>query len=132
MHVGAQIIQRQYPDTVFLTKPSSSFHYLYSNKQLCALQIFETTTVVKEGTDKARVRTPFVDKIRAVCKKNNISGFYIFVNTKYDVMTRIKVSDNLGQVPCIHKVTQRDGEPVNYLFDLSDEKNVVLKQCSST
>ena len=47
-------------------------------------------------------------------------------------MTRIKVSDNLGQVPYRHKVTQRDGEPVNYLFDLSDEKNVVLKQCSST
>ena len=132
MHLGATLIQRKCPSLEFLTKGSSPFHYIYDKKMLSGLVIFENTTAVKKGTNKATVCVPIIDKIRGVCKKNKIKGFYSFVNAKHNVMIRIKVSDEKGETPCRHKITRRHDEPVNYLFDLSDDKNIMFIQCSST
>ena len=123
MHLGATLIQRKCPSLEFLTKGSSPFHYIYDKKMLSGLVIFENTTAVKKGTNKAAVCVPIIDKIK---------GFYSFVNAKHNVMIRIKVSDEKGETPCRHKITRRHDEPVNYLFDLSDDKNIMFIQCSST
>jgi rRNA-processing protein FCF1 len=93
--------------------------------------VFDNNTKIVDRQSKAPIPVAVVDKIRGVCKKNKIKGFFIFVNVKKDIMTRVKVSDENGEIPCSHKVTRRDGQLVNYLIDLSDERCVIFRQCSS-
>lgn len=129
-HIGTEIFKKQAAGISFLSNKDSNMHYLYKDKKLHSIIYFEQNNSINDYTKKVRIPYQIIEKAKKICKKKSIMGYYAFINMKLRIFYRIKFSNNQGEMTCSHKISNRDGVPVNYLIDLAGQPEIIKRSFS--